>query len=135
MFELSVSGVSTKKIAKILEEDGVLTPLDYRNFTRHNSKDGKFQKRYSWAGAVVRQILRNPVYAGHNVQCRKRVQSYRTKKIVPNKREDWVIVENTHQAKVTSIRLTEEQHKCVQKKAKESAILVTLSGMIMDFKL
>ncbi len=35
------------------------------------------------------------------MQCRKRVQSYRTKKIVPNKREDWIIVENTHQAIVS----------------------------------
>lgn len=35
------------------------------------------------------------------VQCRKRVQSYRTKKIVPNKREDWIIVKNTHQAIVS----------------------------------
>lgn len=101
MFELSASGISTKKIAKILEEDGILTPLDYRNFKSHNSKDSKFQKKYLWAGAVVRQILRNPVYADHNVQCRKRVQSYRTKKIIPNKREDWIIVENTHQAIVS----------------------------------
>ena len=100
MFELSSSGVSTKKIAKILEEDGVLTPLDYRN-SKKNSVNGTFQKKYTWDGAVVRWILRNPVYAGHNVQCRKRVQSYRTKKIVPNKREDWIIVENTHQAIVS----------------------------------
>lgn len=101
MFELSASGVSTKKIAKILEEDGVLTPLDYRNFKKYNPVDGIFQKKYTWDGAVVRWILRNPVYVGHNVQCRKRVQSYRTKKIVPNKREDWIIVENTHEAIVS----------------------------------
>ena len=42
MFELSISGVSTKKIAKILENDGVLTPLDYRNFRSHNAKEGTF---------------------------------------------------------------------------------------------
>ncbi len=101
MFELSASGISTKKIAKILEEDGVLTPLDYRNFKKHNSADGIFQKEYKWAGSVVRNILRNPVNAGHNVQCRRRVQSYRTKKIIPNKREDWIIVENTHEAIVS----------------------------------
>lgn len=112
MFELSVSGVSTKKIAKILEKDGVLTPLDYRNFRSHNTKEGKFQKEYSWAGTVVRQILRNPVYAGHNVQCKKRVQSYRNKKIVPNNREDWVVVENTHQA-IVSQELFDEVQKAL----------------------
>lgn len=96
MFELSASGVSTKKIAKILEEDGVLTPLDYRNFKKHNPADGTFQKKYTWDKAVVRGILRNPANAGHTLQCKKRVQSYRTKKIVPNSREDWVLVENTH---------------------------------------
>lgn len=101
MFELSASGISTKKIAKILEQDGVLTPLDYRNFKKHNPKDGVFQKKYTWSGAVVRSTLRNLVYAGHNVQCKKRVQSYRTKKIVPNKREDWIIVEHTHEAIVS----------------------------------
>lgn len=101
MFELSASGVSTKKIAKVLEEDGILTPLDYRNSKEHKAVDGIFQKKYAWAGAVVRSILRNPVYAGHNVQCKKRVQSYRTKKIVPNKPEDWIIVEGTHEAIVT----------------------------------
>lgn len=101
MFELSSSGVSTKKIAKDLEQDGVLTPLDYRNFKKHNLKDGEYQKKYKWSGSVVSSILRNPVYIGHNVQCKKRVQSYRTKKIVPNKREDWIIVENMHKAIVS----------------------------------
>ena len=72
----------------------------------------EFQKEYSWSGAVVRQILRNPVYAGHNVQCRKRVQSYRTKKIVPNNREDWVVVKNTHQA-IVSQELFDEVQKAL----------------------
>lgn len=69
MFELSASGISTKKIAKIMEEDGVLTPLDYRN-SKKNSVNGAFQKKYTWDGAVVRWMLRNPVYAGHNIQCK-----------------------------------------------------------------
>lgn len=98
MFELSASGISTKKIAKIMEEDGVLTPLDYRN-----------SKKNSVNGAVVRWILRNPVYAGHNIQCKKRVQSYRTKKIVPNKREDWIIVENTHKGIISQELFNEVQ--------------------------
>lgn len=108
MFELSASGISTKKIAKIMEEDGVLTPLDYRN-SKKNSVNGAFQKKYTWDGAVVRWILRNPVYAGHNIQCKKRVQSYRTKKIVPNKREDWIIVENTHKGIISQELFNEVQ--------------------------
>ena len=108
MFELSASGISTKKISKIMEEDGVLTPLDYRN-SKKNSVNGTFQKKYTWDGAVVRWILRNPVYAGHNIQCKKRVQSYRTKKIVPNKREDWIIVENTHKGIISQELFNEVQ--------------------------
>jgi DNA invertase Pin-like site-specific DNA recombinase len=98
MFELVISGVGLARIAKILNDEGVYCPTDYTDSKKHNPADGEFQPRYKWSMFTVRCVVENQMYLGHMVQCRKRSQSYRTHKIVRNDKEDWIIVENTHEA-------------------------------------
>ena len=113
MFELCVSGYGLHRIAKILNKDGVLSPADYDRFRKHNAADGEFAPKYTWSMGVVRNIVKNPMFIGHMVQCRKRSQSYRTQKIVLNSKEDWVIVENTHEP-IVSKELFNKTQKVIE---------------------
>jgi hypothetical protein len=48
----------------------------------------------------VLQLLRNQVYIGNMVQCKRKVSSFKTKKRLVTCPDDWVIVENTHEAMI-----------------------------------
>ena len=43
-------------------------------------------------------MLSKPEYIGHTVNFRAHKESYKSKKMVPNPEEDWLIFENTHEA-------------------------------------
>ena len=73
------------------------TIRDY--LTEHNmptrNKIRKGQDTF-WQCKTIKQILRNEVYTGSTVQNKVSKISYKNKKLRPNPREEWNIVENTH---------------------------------------
>jgi site-specific DNA recombinase len=101
LFELVASGDSLYKTAKIFTDEGILTPADYIRFRKHNPADGEFVPQYKWDKSVLNQIVHNQRYVGDMVQCRKRIQSYRNHKQVWNPKEDWIVVEGTHEGIVS----------------------------------
>jgi len=101
MFEMRANGCGLSKIAKILNAEGILCPSDYDSFRNHNPDEGEFTPKCRWEDGSVRVIVGNEMFIGNMVQCRKRSQSYRTQKIMWNPKEDWVIVNNTHEGIVS----------------------------------
>ena len=97
IFEMCVSGYGLYKIARILNNEGVLSPSDYGAFKKLQSNNCEFTPKVLWHESMIRLIIRNEMFIGNMVQCRKRSQSYRTQKIVWNPQEDWVVVKNTHE--------------------------------------
>jgi len=97
IFELAVAGHGIKRTVKMLNDDGVLAQADYSAYLKHNLADGEYKPRYKWLPWAISQILHNEAYLGHMVQCRKKSQSYRTKKIVWNDKEDWIIARDVHE--------------------------------------
>ena len=51
-----------------------------------------------WCTKTIQGILSNQLYTGDMVQNRRSRISYKIRKVVANKREDWKIVEGTHEA-------------------------------------
>lgn len=90
IFELRSRGISTKDIAERLNEKNIPVPLDYRN----KSKSGKMRL---WTQSGICKILRNQVYIGHTVQGKSRKASIKALKSRSIKREEWIIVKNTHE--------------------------------------
>lgn len=91
-------GMSKQAIAKKLVASGIPSPAVYKqlkgmNYHNPNAKDGKGQ----WSHRTVDQILHNESYLGHMVQGRHKVKSYKIHTIVAIPREDWYVVENTHE--------------------------------------
>jgi len=51
-----------------------------------------------WSTITVSNLLKNPVYVGDMAQGRNRVKSYKIHKIEAVPEEDWIVVQNTHEA-------------------------------------
>ena len=111
IFELAYSGIGTCGIAKILTEKGYQTPGE--RCGRHpKSTLSTFEKSgHIWTTGHVRRILSHEVYVGDTAQCKIKKVSYKSNKLVRNKKEDWIIVKNTHEPLVYREMFKEIQNK------------------------
>lgn len=96
IYQLRIEGVNVANIARVLNNDGVLTPYAYKISKGYNyvspaaSLSGK---KYLWDFTTVNKILRCRTYAGDLVQGRKRQKMRNKPKAKP--REEWVVAENS----------------------------------------
>lgn len=90
------------RIAKELNENNVLTPLEYKRAAGINLQvPRKRLKIPVWNESVIRKILEDEVYLGHLIQGKRRKISYKVSKIVAADESEWIKVENTHEAIVS----------------------------------
>ncbi len=94
IFRLALSGMSCRQIAVRLNEEGVLTPARYAGLTISNP--GPYSGK--WSSERISDMLQNETYIGNMVQGRSVKVNYKSKKCLKQARENWVIVENTHDA-------------------------------------
>ena len=86
-------------IAKRLNEQGVPNPSAYKRQQGMNYRHPTSDRLDDlWPDSSVRRILRNPLYTGTMVQGKNRMKSYKlhVSEAVPE--EDWITVEQTHEA-------------------------------------
>ena len=105
IFNWFLAGTSVLGIAKRLNEQGVPNPSAYKRqqgMNYHHPASGTLDGL--WPDSSVRRILRNPLYTGTMVQGKNRTKSYKlhVSEAVPE--EDWITVEQTHEA-IISIEL------------------------------
>lgn len=93
IFAMALDGMSCRKIATTLNEEGVLTPATYANLPVGNP--GPYTGL--WSSERISDMLQNETYIGNMVQGRMVKISYKSKKCLRQPRENWVIVENTHE--------------------------------------
>ena len=94
IFSLCLEGLSFYNIAKKLTDERVKTPAQYYSFewrSHYNLKYGQ------WHTKTIRDILTNRIYIGDLVQQRRYKVNYKVKKVVKNKPEKYIVVENTHE--------------------------------------
>lgn len=102
IFMLCASGTCADKIADHLNERGIPSPSEYRkligsNYSSNFTSNGKSK----WHSTTIRRILENPLYIGTLVQGKTGRISFNDKKVYPKPEEEWIVVENNHQAIVT----------------------------------
>ena len=88
IFYERAAGKSPKEIAKILDDEKIKTPLEYRK---------KVPKTLFWSSTTVKKILKNRMYIGDMVQGKTEKISFRSKKSKNNPMEEWIVVEGTHE--------------------------------------
>lgn len=98
IFQMYLHGEGICAIAKVLNKDGVLSPM------KHNQKQNpemfkhpKWESKMEWTHCTVRNALRNIVYLGHMVNGRQTTLSFKCKTPIYTDKSDWVIVEHTHE--------------------------------------
>ena len=96
IFSMALSGISCRQIAVKLNDEGIPTPAVYAGLSQRYT--GAYAGK--WASESVTEMLRNETYIGNMVQGRSAKISYKTKKCVKRPREDWIVVEGTHEALV-----------------------------------
>ncbi|MBC1501249.1 recombinase family protein [Listeria weihenstephanensis] len=99
IFSLAIAGYSSFKICKTLKAESILTPRSYLYL-----KTGKYAKTYDpahpydWGTTIIRRIIANEVYLGHMVSGITSTKSFKDKRLIRHAPEDWIKVENTHEA-------------------------------------
>ena len=100
IFHLCIDGYGPAQIARILTEEGIPTPTAYA-LSQGRDNGHKNANLSRWGMETISGILEKPEYAGHTVNFRTHVKSYKNKKRVNNPKEEWLIFENTHEPIIT----------------------------------
>ena len=99
IFALALSGMGAHKIAQILNEEGVLSPTEYKQQNgEHYHLARKTPYESLWSSGTIYQMLHNQTYTGDLVQGRHKKVSYKSKRTVWLPKSQWIVVENTHEA-------------------------------------
>ena len=97
MFLLAYTGKSPRQIADIFSKEHIPTPSVYANLNR-----GMKSTAYElWCPRTIEEMLTNETYIGNMTQGRRRKINYKSKKEIRTPKEEWIIIENTHEAIVS----------------------------------
>lgn len=99
IFKWKLEGTSQQRIADRLNEQGILSPLEYKRFCGMKYKSGfQINPKSKWSAVAINRILCNEVYLGALVQGKRTTPNHKVKKTVIKPSEEWIRVENTHTA-------------------------------------
>ncbi|MCL2169598.1 MAG: recombinase family protein [Defluviitaleaceae bacterium] len=96
IFELRASGAGYNSIARTLNQEGITSPRDY--FYRQKGEENHRRESHVWGSVSLAGILQNEVYIGNMVSMKYGSESYKSHRLVDKPKEDWIRVENTHEA-------------------------------------
>ena len=98
IFKWKLAGMSQDGIARKLNEQGILSPLEYKRSLGMNYKSGfKVKEKAVWTAIAVRRILTNELYVGSLIQGIRTTPNHKVKTVKVNDKEDWCILENNHE--------------------------------------
>ena len=116
IFRRKLEGQGDTAITRWLNAAGVPSPGCYR-YQKGIILDKRFARYKPWLVQSVKDILRNEVYLGRMVQGRRRSEFYagRPDKRLP--RDEWTVVENTHEPIISREDFDAVQAICVERNA------------------
>ncbi|MBR1385492.1 MAG: recombinase family protein [Bacilli bacterium] len=89
IFDMALSTYSINKIINVLNEEKIKTPALFRNIKKNTLG--------CWNRTTIKTILKNELYTGNLVQNRRNKINYKIRKLKLNKKDDWIIIKNTHE--------------------------------------
>lgn len=119
IFTLASQGNGFTRIAKILREEKVLTPIAY--FNQNNPdyyKSDYWRQEFDWHCESVRVIINNEVYLGKLVYGKERNRSMKSKRRIKVPKEEWIVAENCHDPIITQ-EMWNNVHKILLSKHRE----------------
>ena len=109
-------GYGYNKIARTLTQQKVITPAAYQaqRVGREYDKDP-----YEWNLATIYRMMENKTYLGHLISGKRRKLSYKSKKVVHQDEDQWIVVENQFPALISE-QLWADAHKALGSRKRES---------------
>lgn len=135
IFDLAFHGAGAAKITGILLDEQVPTP-GWLNYTRYGTfaniyADAPEKKRYAWTVAQVKSIVKNETYIGNSVHGIQTNISYKNKKKIRKPPEDWLRIENTHEAIIPKEVFEQVQEQIASRRRKmKTATTQIFSGLV-----
>ena len=122
IFQMSISGMGPFQIARTLTQEKIEVPGYYHSkLGIGTGKTKSYKYPCLWAATTVANILEKPEYMGHTVNFRTTKESYKDKKQTKNPKEDWVIIENTHEP-IVEPSIWETAQRCRKVKRRTDTI-------------
>ncbi len=125
MFSLTLDGKSQLEVAKYLNEQGYATPMTYYRTGRVYRKDGDPQ----WHVGSLAKMLTNQSYAGDMVQGIKSQFLAEGKKQKSADKEEYIVVQNTHE-----VIISRENFEKIQRERKQRKAESVFSSKAHNFK-
>ena len=98
VFDLFSQGYGKTAIARLLNDRGIPNPTEYKKLQGLRYKQSKIKNSRLWKYSTISDMLVNEIYIGNMVQGKYGSVSYKTKQNRPRPRDEWYIVEGTHEA-------------------------------------
>lgn len=99
IFAMRIAGKNNKRIADYLNEHGIPSPMEYKMLLHWRfSTSFKLKPQAKWSPMAVDRILKNEIYTGIMVQGKEKTLNYKVKKRIKVPKDEWVRVEDTHEA-------------------------------------
>ena len=93
IFAMALTGMSCRRIAMVLNEEGIPTPATYCGWQRRQK--GPYSGL--WSSERISDMLKNETYIGNMVQGKSVKISYKSQKCIKQEQSKWIVVENTHE--------------------------------------
>lgn len=115
IFQMAYDGYAPSVIAEHLNSKGVATPAMYRCQSRPYLNLDNYSKRKEWTSQIVCKMLRNEVYLGKTMQGKTSKVSFKSKVTQTNPRDEWIVVEKTHQPLITDEVFQVVRNRCISR--------------------
>lgn len=117
-FDMKIAGMGTTHIAKALNDRNIPRPSEMYRLRGYMRKWAKTGSKCYWIASMIERILRNEVYTGTTVQLKTKTETVGGRQIKRPK-EEWVRVENTHEAIVSYPQYIKAVSSLKQQKMKQ----------------
>lgn len=98
IYAMSLQGYGLNRIARELNEAGILNPTLYKKASGSAYMNNMRNDKTSyWTDSTIRKMLFNRVYIGILEQGKQRTKSFKVKKRIDIDKNDWVVTENAHE--------------------------------------
>ena len=120
IFKMFSEGIGFVRMTKILREQKILNPQAY--FNQNNPdfyKSDYWRQPFDWHATSIRVILSNEVYLGRTVFGKTKTKSFYNKNRVKTARDEWIVVEGTHEP-IVKQETWDTVQKLMQSKRREN---------------
>ncbi len=97
IFQLFAQGYGKTAIARLLNDRGIPNPTEYKRLHGLRYQTQATHNSTLWKYFAISDLLVNQVYIGNMVQGKYGSISYKTKINKPRRKDQWIIVEGTHE--------------------------------------